>query len=66
MRTAANVTVTGKTDGRSVEITRQRMPDGGTISTYSDVTYRKKGERTKDEFVSTVSHELRTPLTSIQ
>ncbi len=66
MRTAANVTVTGKTDGRSVEITRQRMPDGGTISTYSDVTDRKKVERTKDEFVSTVSHELRTPLTSIQ
>jgi signal transduction histidine kinase len=61
-----DVTVTGKTDGRSVEITRQRMPDGGTISTYSDVTDRKKVERTKDEFVSTVSHELRTPLTSIQ
>jgi Signal transduction histidine kinase len=42
------------------------MPDGGTISTYSDVTDRKKVERTKDEFVATVSHELRTPLTSIQ
>ena len=66
MRAATNVTVTGKTDGRSIEIAPQRMPDGGTISTYSDVTDRKKMERTKDEFVSTVSHELRTPLTSIQ
>ena len=66
MRAAANTTITGKTDGRSIEISRRRMPDGGTISTYSDVTHRKKMERTKDEFVSTVSHELRTPLTSIQ
>jgi signal transduction histidine kinase/DNA-binding response OmpR family regulator len=66
MRAATNLTVTGKTDGRSIEIAPQRMPDGGTISTYSDVTDRKKMERTKDEFVSTVSHELRTPLTSIQ
>ncbi len=66
MRAAENVTLTGKTDGRSIEITRQRSPDGGTISTYSDVTLRKKMEQTKDEFVSTVSHELRTPLTSIQ
>ncbi len=30
-----------------------------------DVTDRKRGERMKDEFISTVSHELRTPLTSI-
>jgi signal transduction histidine kinase/DNA-binding response OmpR family regulator len=66
MRAATNATLTGKMDGRSIEITRQRMPDGGTISTYSDITERKKVERTKDEFVSTVSHELRTPLTSIQ
>jgi len=30
-----------------------------------DITDRKRGERLKDEFVSTVNYELRTPLTSI-
>ena len=31
----------------------------------SDISDRKQGEKTKEEFVSVVSHELRTPLTAI-
>jgi PAS domain S-box-containing protein len=37
----------------------------GFVGVYTDHTERKKGDRLKNEFVSTVSHELRTPLTSI-
>jgi PAS domain S-box-containing protein len=37
----------------------------GYLGIGSDITERKKVEKTKNEFVSSVSHELRTPLTSI-
>ncbi|HSY85373.1 MAG TPA: PAS-domain containing protein [Verrucomicrobiae bacterium] len=66
LRTATNVVLASRVDGRTIDIARKRMPDGSTIATYTDITDRKKIERLKDEFVSTVSHELRTPLTSIR
>ena len=34
-------------------------------SMVEDISERKRGERMKNEFISTVSHELRTPLTAI-
>lgn len=52
-------------DGLSLEIRGAPMPGGGFITTYMDISERKKIDRLKDEFISTVSHELRTPLTSI-
>ena len=52
-------------DGVSIEVRGAPMPGGGFVSTYMDISERKKVERLKNEFISTVSHELRTPLTSI-
>ncbi|BBK38886.1 hypothetical protein STAQ_39640 [Allostella sp. ATCC 35155] len=52
-------------DGRVIEIERQPYP-GGMVTTYTDITERRRTERMKNEFISTVSHELRTPLTSIR
>jgi diguanylate cyclase (GGDEF)-like protein/PAS domain S-box-containing protein len=35
-------------DGRSISITKRRMPDGGWVSTHSDVTEQRKAERERD------------------
>lgn len=43
-----------------------RIPGWPYWSVGIDVTERAKGERLKDDFISTVNHELRTPLTAIQ
>ena len=48
-----------------IEVMSVPMPGGGFISTYTDISERKKMEQLKGEFIATVSHELRTPLTSI-
>ena len=52
-------------DGRTIEVRANPMPDGGFVATYTDISERKRVERLKSEFVSTVSHELRTPLASM-
>ncbi|MFN4089272.1 MAG: PAS-domain containing protein [Alphaproteobacteria bacterium] len=52
-------------DGRVVEVHSRIADRSLLVTTYTDITERKRAERLKEEFVSTVSHELRTPLTSI-
>ncbi|MBV9521158.1 MAG: PAS-domain containing protein [Alphaproteobacteria bacterium] len=65
--------------GRTLEIRRRRMPSGGFVTLYSDVTQRRRFEeelidarnqaeianRSKGEFLANMSHELRTPLNAI-
>ena len=52
-------------DGKPLEVRSAPMPGGGFVTTYMDISERRKVERLKGEFISTVSHELRTPLTAI-
>lgn len=41
------------------------IPDVGIALTLSDITYLKKLDRIKSDFVNAVSHDLRSPLTAI-
>jgi signal transduction histidine kinase/CheY-like chemotaxis protein len=75
----AEVTERQRPDGRVIELRRNRLPDGGFVTLYSDVTERKHVEsalreaRTAAEnathgmsrFVAIVSHEIRTPLNAL-
>lgn len=65
-------------DGAIVDVVTLPLPDGGTLSTFTDVTASVKVERAlrdraealeaadklKDDFVKNVSYELRSPLTN--
>ena len=66
-------------DGRTVELRRTSLPNGGFVTIYTDVTVRKQAEaaqetariqaeranQEKARFVAIVSHEIRTPLNVI-
>ncbi|MDD5368611.1 MAG: ATP-binding protein [Anaerolineaceae bacterium] len=53
------------TDGRVFAVQLTPIADVGTAVTLHDITYLKKLDRIKSDFVSTVSHDLRSPLTAI-
>ena len=67
------------TNGRWLQAVESRVPSGGTVIAYSDVSELKKKEHelaaakqkaesaneSKTTFLATVSHELRTPLNAI-
>lgn len=66
-------------DGRVIRAQRESMPEGGFVTTYTDITDMKQieieltrakevaemGSRAKTEFLANMSHELRTPLNAI-
>jgi signal transduction histidine kinase len=67
-----------RADGTSIEIRRARMPDGGYVTTYSDITQRRQAEeerlarreadaanRAKSDFLRNMSHDLRKPVLAI-
>ena len=66
-------------DGAVMELRRNRLPDGGFVTLYADITDRKRAElalrearaaaeaanAAKSRFVAIVSHEIRTPLNAL-
>jgi signal transduction histidine kinase/CheY-like chemotaxis protein len=66
-------------DGHTIELRRNRLPNGGFVTLYADITEHKRAEdalRTaqtaaetanaeKSRFVAIVSHEIRTPLNGL-
>ncbi len=66
-------------DGRTIELRTNRLPDGGFVTLYADVTARRQSEdalrdasaiaeaaaAAKSRFVAIVSHEIRTPLNAL-
>ncbi len=60
-----------RADGTSVEVRRAPMPDGGFVTTYTDITNRKqrallKAENeAKAQFLENMSHDLRKPAAAI-
>jgi signal transduction histidine kinase len=60
-----------RADGRTVEVRRAPMPDGGFVTTYADITDRKQrmwfeaANEAKSQFLQNMSHDLRKPIAAI-
>jgi signal transduction histidine kinase len=60
-----------RADGTSVEVRRAPMPDGGFVTTYTDITYQKQSARlaaaneAKSQFLENISHDLRKPIAAV-
>ncbi|HUI87175.1 MAG TPA: ATP-binding protein [Anaerolineales bacterium] len=52
-------------DGRVLNAQQTVIPHIGTAITIHDITYLKKLDQIKSDFVHTVSHDLRSPLTAV-
>ncbi len=48
------------------EVNLVRIPEGGAVVVFHDISELVRLERVRQDFVANVSHELRTPLTSIK
>ncbi len=73
------ITERTRPDGRVIELRRNRLPDGGYVTVYADITAHKQTEatlrqnsalaeaaaRAMSRFVAIVSHEIRTPLNAL-
>ncbi len=48
------------------EVNLVRIPDGGAVVVFHDISELIRLEKVRQDFIANVSHELRTPLTSIK
>lgn len=81
LRVATGTIVTERTrpNGTTVELRRSRLPTGGLVTLYTDISARKRAAEAQQEairlageaaeqksrFVAIVSHEIRTPLNAV-
>lgn len=67
-----------RADGTSMEVRRAPMPDGGFVTTYTDITERRRAQeariarreadaanQAKSDFLRNMSHDLRKPVLAI-
>ena len=60
-----------RADGTSMEVRRASMPDGGFVTTYTDITDRRQSARfeaanlAKSRFLENMSHDLRKPIAAV-
>ena len=60
-----------RADGTSVEVRRAPMPDGGFVTTYTDITDKRQSARfeaaniAKSRFLENMSHDLRKPIAAV-
>ena len=59
-------------DGRTLDVRGATMPDGGFVTTYTDITdltrateAAQEASQSKSQFVANMSHEIRTPMNAI-
>jgi two-component system NtrC family sensor kinase len=52
-------------DGRVFNVQHVPVPQIGSVITMQDITYLKRLDQMKSDFVHTVSHDLRSPLTAV-
>jgi two-component system phosphate regulon sensor histidine kinase PhoR len=52
--------------GRTMLVSARRLPAGGVVAVFSDLTPIRRLQRVRTEFVANASHELKTPLTAIR
>ncbi|UCC47852.1 MAG: HAMP domain-containing protein [Gemmatimonadota bacterium] len=52
--------------GHTVLVTARRLPAGGVVAVFSDLSELRRLDRVRTEFVANASHELKTPLTAIR
>ena len=52
--------------GRTMLVAARRLPTGGIVAVFADLTELRHLDRVRTEFVANASHELKTPLTAIR
>ena len=60
---ARKISMTGDT---TYDVNLVKIPDGGAVVVFHDISELVRLEKVRQDFVANVSHELRTPLTSIK
>lgn len=55
-----------KMDGRTWRVSARRLPAGGVVAVFADLTRLRRLEAVRSEFVANASHELKTPLTAVR